>query len=116
MDELTSFASIPAIIAICYLAAIAFRWAIADPDGEIRNKKALAFIPVLCGAIGMTLGIITYYQNPEVIHSDNVLAAATDSEKRLLVWQNHDMMKQLDKICAMWPRSMWPQNKRNAIY
>lgn len=76
MDELTSFASIPAIIAICYLAAIAFRWAIADPDGEIRNKKALAFIPVLCGAIGMTLGIITYYQNPEVIHSDNVLAAA----------------------------------------
>lgn len=76
MTEITSFASIPTIMAICYFVAIAFRWAIAEPDGQIRNKKAVAFMPVLCGAVGLALGIITYYENPDVIHSDNVLAAA----------------------------------------
>lgn len=76
MTELTSFASIPVIMAFCYFIALAFKWAIADPDGKVRNKKALAFLPVLCGAVGLAMGIITYYSNPEVIHSDNVLAAA----------------------------------------
>lgn len=76
MTELTSFASIPVIIAFCYFIAIAFKWAIADPDGEVRNKKALAFLPVLCGAVGLAMGVITYYSNPDIIHSDNVLAAA----------------------------------------
>lgn len=76
MTELTSFASIPVIMAFCYFIAIAFKWAIADPDGEVRNKKALAFLPVLCGAVGLAMGVITYYSNPDVIHSDNVLAAA----------------------------------------
>lgn len=59
---------------------------------------------------------ITKELDDKIIENRKRLEAATDSEKRLLVWQNHDMMKQLDKICAMWPRSMWPQNKRNAIY
>lgn len=76
MTEITSFASIPAIMAICYLISIAFRWAIADTDGKIRNKKAMAFMPVLCGTVGLFLGVTTYYSNPNVIHSDNVLAAA----------------------------------------
>lgn len=76
MTEIASFASIPVIMAFCYFIALAFRWAIADPDGEVRNKKALAFLPVLCGAVGLAMGVITYYSNPDVIHSDNVLSAA----------------------------------------
>lgn len=76
MTEITSFASIPAIMAICYFIAEAYKWFITDDDGEIHNNKANAFIPVLCGAVGLILGISTYYSNPNVIHSDNVLAAA----------------------------------------
>lgn len=63
-------------MAICYLISLGFKWAIADPDGKVRNKKALAFLPVLCGSVGLAMGVITYYSNPDVIHSDNVLAAA----------------------------------------
>lgn len=76
MTEITSFASIPAIMAICYFVAEAYKWFITDDDGEIHNIKANAFIPVLCGAVGLVLGVSTYYSNPNVIHSDNVLAAA----------------------------------------
>lgn len=76
MTEITSFASIPAIMAICYFVAEAYKWFITDDDGEIHNPKANAFVPVLCGAVGLILGISTYYSNPNVIHSDNVLAAA----------------------------------------
>lgn len=76
MNELTSFASVPVIMAFCYFVALAFKWAIADTDGIVRNKKALSFLPVLCGAVGLAMGVITYYSNPDVIHSDNVLAAA----------------------------------------
>lgn len=76
MNELTSFASVPVIMAFCYFVALAFKWAIADADGKVRNKKALAFMPVLCGAVGLAMGVITFYSNPAVIHSDNVLAAA----------------------------------------
>lgn len=78
MTEITSFASIPAIMAICYFAAEIYRWFKTEEDGLIHDNKANAFIPILCGSIGMVLGITTYYQNPEVIHSDNVLAAAAN--------------------------------------
>ena len=76
MTEITSFASIPAIMAICFFIAEAYKWFITDKDGEIHDAKASAFIPVLCGAVGLILGVSTYYSNPNVIHSDNVLAAA----------------------------------------
>ena len=76
MTEITSFASIPAIMAICYFIAEAYKWFITDDDGEIHDAKANAFIPVLCGLVGLVLGVSTYYSNPNVIHSDNVLAAA----------------------------------------
>lgn len=59
---------------------------------------------------------ITKELDDKIIENRKRLEAETDNEKRLLIWQNRDMMKQLDKICAMWPRSMWPKNKRNAIY
>lgn len=45
-------------------------------DGKIHDKKAHSFVPILCGSLGMILGILTYYQNPEVIHSDSVISAA----------------------------------------
>lgn len=63
-------------MAICYFVSIVYRWFISDDDGKIRNRKAAAFKPVLCGAVGLILGVLTYYGNPNVIHSDNVLAAA----------------------------------------
>lgn len=78
MSEITSFASVPAIMAICYFIAEAYMWFISEKDGLIHNAKASAFVPILCGSVGIILGILTYYQNPEVIHSDNVLAAAAN--------------------------------------
>lgn len=78
MSEIASFASIPAIMVICYLVQECYKWFISEEDGKIYNLKASAFLPILCGIVGMILGIITYYQNPEVIHSDNVLAAAAN--------------------------------------
>lgn len=78
MTEITSFASIPAIMVVCYLVQEFYKWFISEEDGKIYNIKASAFLPILCGIVGMILGIITYYQNPDVIHSDNVLAAAAN--------------------------------------
>lgn len=59
---------------------------------------------------------ITRELDDKIVENRARLKTATGEEKRLLIWQNRDMTKQLDKICAMWPRTMWPQNKRNAIY
>lgn len=59
---------------------------------------------------------ITKELDDKIIENRKRLETATGDEKRLLIWRNYDMMKQLAKICAMWPRSMWPKNKRNAIY
>lgn len=59
---------------------------------------------------------ITRELDGKIVENRARLKTATGEEKRLLIWQNRDMTKQLDKICAMWPRTMWPQNKRNAIY
>lgn len=78
MEELTSFASVPAIMAVTWLGTSAYGWAIADAEGKPKSRKADAFKPILAALIGMLLGILTYYQNPEVIHSDNVLAAAAN--------------------------------------
>lgn len=78
MTEITSFASVPTIMAICYLIAETYKWFISEEDGKIHSIKASTFIPILCALVGMILGVLTYYQNPEVIHSDNVLAAAAN--------------------------------------
>ena len=76
MSELTSFASIPTIMAICFFIADAYRWLITGKDGKIKSLKAIAFIPILCGLVGLILGVWAYYVNPDIIHSDNALAAA----------------------------------------
>lgn len=78
MEHLSSFASVPAIMMICYFVIESYRWLITNENGELKSKKALGFTPILCGVIGMILGILTYYQNPHVIHSDNVLTAAVN--------------------------------------
>lgn len=78
MEEITTFASVPAIMSVCYLSAETYKWLMSEEDGQIHSNKANAFIPILCAFIGMILGIFTYYQNPEVIHSDNVLSAAAN--------------------------------------
>lgn len=76
MEELSSFASVPAIMAVAWLAGAAWDWAVTDMDGRPHSRKAQAFRPVLAGVIGLFLGVVTFYTNPDVIHSDNVLAAA----------------------------------------
>lgn len=78
MEELTSFASVPAIMAICWLVTAAYEWAISGEDGKPKSRKAELFKPILAGFIGLILGVATYHQNPGVIHSDNVLAAAAN--------------------------------------
>lgn len=78
MEELTSFASVPAIMAVTFLGSAAYDWLIQDENGFPKSKKAEGFRPILAGLIGLILGVITYFQNPEVIHSDNVLAAAAN--------------------------------------
>lgn len=77
MLDLTAFASVPAIMAICYFVAEIFQWYYTNDVGQISRKKA-SFIPILCGSVGLILGVMTYYTNPEVIHSDNVLAASAN--------------------------------------
>lgn len=76
MEELGAFASVPAIMAVTWLAGAAWDWAITDPDGRPHSRKAEAFKPVLAGILGLFMGVVTYYTNPGAIHSDNVLAAA----------------------------------------
>ena len=76
MEALSSFASIPVIVALCYFVAEVYRWIAADDEGEIRSVKVKAFAPILCGFVGMIIGVWAYYYLPEIIHSDNVLAAA----------------------------------------
>lgn len=78
MDELQSFASVPAIMAVAWLVGAAWDWAVTDPDGRPHSKKATAFKPVLAGTVGLFMGVVTFYTNPDVIHSDNVLAAAAN--------------------------------------
>lgn len=78
MEELASFASVPAIMAVVWLAAAAWDWAISDMDGRPLSRKAEGFKPILAGTIGLFMGVVTFFTNPEVIHSDNVLAAAAN--------------------------------------
>lgn len=78
MEELSSFASVPAIMAVSWLVGSAWDWAISDMDGKPHSRKAEAFKPVLAGTVGLFMGVVTFYTNPEVIHSDNVLAAAAN--------------------------------------
>ena len=76
MDHFSSFASIPTIMAICFFVADAYKWMVTEEDGETISPKAVAFIPILCGLIGLIIGVWSFYTNPDIIHSDNVLAAA----------------------------------------
>lgn len=78
MEDLASFASVPAIMAVTWLAGSAWDWAVSDMDGKPLSRKAAAFRPILAGTIGLFMGVATFMTNPDVIHSDNVLAAAAN--------------------------------------
>lgn len=68
MEELTSFASIPAIMFITYYISLIYKYFV--------NHEKQAIESLVVGSAGLVLGVISYYISPHVIHSDNVLAAA----------------------------------------
>lgn len=78
MEELTAFASVPAIMSITWFMGSAYDWIISTEEGKPKSRKAEAFRPILAAFVGLILGVLTYHQNPDVIHSDNVLAAAAN--------------------------------------
>lgn len=56
---------------ICHFVSLTYKWSISDEE-----KRKDTFDTILCGLVGLVLGVGAYYFNPDTIHSDNVLAAA----------------------------------------
>ena len=60
---MTEFVVFPAIAAICYFAGIICK--------TFNNEKLDKFIPVICGTLGMILGIVMYLTIPNFIPANN---------------------------------------------
>ena len=60
---MTEFVSVPAIVVICYFAGFICK--------SFKIEKLDSFIPVICGTLGLILGIITFYTIPNFIPADN---------------------------------------------
>lgn len=65
---MTDFIAIPAITVLCYLGAEIFK--------ALTQESIYKHIPVLCGAVGLILGVICYLLIPGYIPAENVLVAA----------------------------------------
>lgn len=64
---MAEFATLPAIVVICYLIGFAFK--------SIGNEKIDKFIPLICGLSGAILGIAIYLTIPYYIDAENWAAA-----------------------------------------
>lgn len=60
---MTEFVAFPAIVVICYFAGIVCK--------TFNNEKLDKFIPVICGTLGMVLGLVIYLTIPNFIPADN---------------------------------------------
>lgn len=69
------FTAIPAITALCYLAAEVFKILIPSAT-EQQADDAKRIIPTLCGVLGAVLGVFCYMLWPEFIAAENPLVAA----------------------------------------
>lgn len=71
VDFESSFAAIPAIVIIVYLFAELFKVIFSG------NNRAKKYIPIICGAVGLILGVICFLFFPSVISgADNAFMAA----------------------------------------
>jgi len=66
---MSDFIAIPAITVLCYFGAELFK--------AFMSKDKYKHIPVLCGAVGLILGIICFLSIPGYIPAENVLVAAS---------------------------------------
>lgn len=60
---MTEFIAFPAIVVICYFVGIICK--------TFNNEKLDKFIPVICGTLGMILGIVMYQTIPNYIPANN---------------------------------------------
>lgn len=70
------FMAVPSLVLICYLMAELYKWIITDKDGNPKSEKAKQFIPILCGLIGLVLGVLAYYLMPKYLNFEDVFTAA----------------------------------------
>lgn len=66
--DFSSIVAIPSIAIICCLLAQGYK-----SFTKLDNKH----IPFLCGLMGLVLGVFAYYFVPSLIHSENVVTAAS---------------------------------------
>ena len=64
---MAEFATLPAIVVICYLIGFGFK--------SFGNEKIDKFIPLICGSAGGVLGIALFVTVPEYIAADNCAVA-----------------------------------------
>ena len=70
MDFRSTFAAIPTIVIMVYLVAELFKQIFKG------NKTAKGYIPIICGATGLILGVLCYNLWPSVIGDvDNAFTA-----------------------------------------
>lgn len=65
---MTDFIAIPAITIICMLGAQGYK--------SIAPQRMYRHIPVLCGALGLILGMVSYWCIPGYVPAENPLVAA----------------------------------------
>jgi len=71
MNFESTFAAIPAIVIMVYLVAELFKQIFKN------NKDAKSYIPIICGATGLVLGVVCYCFWPTVIAgAENAFTAA----------------------------------------
>ena len=71
MNFESTFAAIPAIVIMVYLVAELFKQIFKN------NKDAKQYIPIICGATGLVLGVVCYCFWPTVIAgAENAFTAA----------------------------------------
>lgn len=68
MNFLSEFTAIPALVIICYLCAEVYK--------SFTDKKYYRHVPVLCGTMGLVLGIVCYIFIPGFIPAENILVSA----------------------------------------
>lgn len=86
------FAAIPCITVLCYLASEIFK----SLDKNDEHKK---YLPVVCGGLGLILGVVTFYTTPIVIEvaKDPFTAAAIGVVSGFAATGVNQVFKQLTK-------------------
>ena len=84
-ENIFGIATIPSIIIICYLAAMAVKTTALD------NK----YIPVICGVMGGILGVLSMFLVPDYPASDYLTAIAVGIVSGLAATGVNQIFKQL---------------------